>query len=369
LRKIIHVITGLEVGGAERALYVLLTNGLEGPFQNEVISLTELGHYGPLLQASGIPVCCLGLRFSSQSFRKLLSLFSIIRSQKPDIIQGWMTHGNIAASLGFFLRRSSASLALNVRSSLDGIEGLSLRTRVLNRIGAIFSYSAHAVVYNSKRAARQYSEFGYKKSSICFIPNGFDTDFWKPSQEIKFLMRAKLGLSGTDRVIGFVGRADPAKNLPNLFSAFEAAAQVSTDVVLVAVGRDIGPIESKSGRIILTGQRNDVEDLMRAFDVFCLSSSVEGFPNVLGEAMATEVPCVTTDVGDAALIVSDTGWVVPPRDSQALAQALIEAIATPPDALRARGAAARMRIEAEFSITSVVARYISLYEHLIEERR
>lgn len=107
---------------------------------------------------------------------------------------------------------------------------------------------------------------------------------------------------------------------------------------------------------------------MRAFDILCLSSRAEGFPNVLGEAMATGVPCVTTDVGDARAIVGATGWVVPPRDSTALAQALRSALDASADEVQSRGYAARSRIQNDFSIAAIVGRYIALYDSLLAGR-
>jgi len=364
-----HIITGLEVGGAERALHTLLTNGLEGPFRNHVISLMGPGHYGPLLQQAGIPLACLHMRPGRPSLPALGALRAAIRAHPPQILQGWMTHGNLTASLARRLFQPRAALAWNIRRSLEGLAQASVSTRALTRLSARLSSGPEAILYNAQRARLQHAEIGYSDAHAHHRPNGFDTDRWKPDATLRAAVRSELGLSEGDAVIGFVGRGHPDKDPANLFQAFARVAMQNPRAVLVAVGRDLDQFGARPDRVILTGQRNDVPRLMQGFDLFCLSSRVEGFPNVLGEAMATGVPCVTTDVGDAAVIVGDTGWVVPPRDSAALARALIEAIDTPADSLRARGSAARARIETEFSIASVVARYIALYERLIEDRR
>jgi glycosyltransferase involved in cell wall biosynthesis len=97
-------------------------------------------------------------------------------------------------------------------------------------------------------------------------------------------------------------------------------------------------------------------------DMFCLSSSSEAFPNVLGEAMASGLPCITTNVGDASYIVGETGVIVPPRNPQALADA-IGIISN--KAIKDRvaiGKIARQRVEEKFSLASVVENYASLYE-------
>lgn len=369
MKSITHVITGLNVGGAERALHTLLTHGLEGPFENHVISLMGLGHYGPLLERAGIPVTCLNMNPGRPSPRALWRLRAAIRAHPPRIIQGWMTHGNLSASLARRLFQPHAAVAWNSRWSLEGLAQASVSTRTLTRLGARLSSGPEAILYNAQRSRRQHAEIGYSELCAHHLPNGFDTGRLQPDARARAAVRAELGLSEVDRVIGFVGRGHTEKDPANLFQAFARVALQNPRAVLVAVGRDLDQFGVPSDRVILTGQRNDVPCLMQGFDLFCLSSRVEGFPNVIGEAMATGVPCVTTDVGDAAAIVGDTGWVVPPLNSDALARALIEAIETPPEELRALGAAARARIEDEFSIASVVAKYIALYERLIEERR
>jgi glycosyltransferase involved in cell wall biosynthesis len=365
---ITHIITGLEVGGAERALYTLLTNGLEGPFRNRVISLMGPGHYGPLLEQAGIPVTCLHMRPGRPSLRALRRVLAACSQQPSAVIQGWMTHGNLAASLARRFAQPKAALAWNIRWTLEGLPQARPMTRALTHLGARLSSGPQAIIYNARRARDQHAALGYCDTHASHMPNGFDTTFWSPNPGMRKDVRTELGLSQTDRVIGFVGRDHADKDPECLFRAFARIEQPQPQAVLVAVGRNLAQFAPKSGRIIVTGQRADVPRLMQAFDLLCLSSRVEGFPNVIGEAMASGVPCVTTDVGDAGMIVGETGWIVPPRDSDALAQALCAALDLPAARLQERGQAARARIEAKFSISSVVAQYVALYTRLIQER-
>jgi glycosyltransferase involved in cell wall biosynthesis len=366
--SITHIITGLGAGGAERALHAILTNGLEGPFRNRVISLMGLGHYGPLLKGAGIPVTCLNMRPGRPSPLALVRLLAACSEAPADIIQGWMTHGNLAATLVRATTQRPAALAWNIRWSLEGLAEAKLTTRMLTRLGLWLSDGPQAILYNSARSRQQHAAFGYQDTRAHYMPNGFDTKQWAADPVIRRSVRAEFGFQDTSRVIGFVGRGHAEKDPANLFAAFEQVAAAHPDVTLVAVGRDLDRFATASGRIILPGQRDDIPRLMQAFDVFCLSSRVEGFPNVIGEAMASGLPCVTTDVGDAANIVVDTGWVAAPRDSNALAAALNEALSLPSEALRQRGRAARVRIEQEFSIQAIVSRYAALYENLKRER-
>ncbi len=363
-----HIITGLEVGGAERALYTLLTNGLEGPFRNNIISLMGPGHYGPLLEQAGIPVTCLYMRPGRPSPQALQKLLSTCSSRPVALLQGWMIHGNLAASFARRFALPKSALAWNIRRTLEGLPQARPMTRVLTRLGARISSGPQAIVYNAARAQAQHAALGYCDAQALHLPNGFDTTLWAPVRDRRDAMRAELGLTPSHRVIGFVGRGHEDKDPESLFRAFDKVGKRHPQAVLVAVGRELAPFTHNGGRVIMTGQRADIPRLMQAFDLLCLSSRVEGFPNVIGEAMATGVPCVTTDVGDAAMIVGETGWVVPPRDSDALAHALCSALDMPEAKLRAMGRAARARIEADFSITSIVARYTALYDRLLKER-
>lgn len=365
--NILHIITGLEVGGAERMLFTLLTNGLEGPFRNRVISLMGLGHYGSLLESAGIPVICLNMRPARPGLSAVRRLLAATYQKQTDILQGWMTHGNLAATLARRLSQPEAALAWNVRRTLEARAEAKAMTRSLNRIAAMLSRQPQAIIYNAQRARAQHEAMGYCGAAGRCLPNGFDTAQWAPSPKIRCRVRAELGLLDTDRVIGFVGRGHPDKGPSNLFAAFDLISRAHPNARLVAVGRDLEQFATSSNRVMLLGQRSDVNDLMKGFDLLCLSSLVEGFPNVLGEAMASGVPCVSTDVGDAREIVGDTGWIAPPRDPSALANCLDQALIYPPDALRKRGHAARARIVRHYSIGSIVSRYVALYHELEKE--
>lgn len=367
MTSITHIITGLDVGGAERALYSILTNGLEGPFRNRVISLMGPGYYGPLLQEAGIPVTCLHMSSGKPTPGALRRLLGAVSKAPTDILQGWMLHGNLAATLSRRWANRDAALLWNQRTSLDSLGDESCIKRGLIRLEARLSAAPQAIIYNSARSRRQFAENGYKDDRALHLPNGFDTDKWAPNVEARQAIRQELGLPLNATVIGYVGRGHPRKDISTLYAAFERVSSKHPDAVLVAVGRDLDQGCPRSDRIILTGQRSDVPRLMCGFDFLCLSSRVEGFPNVIGEAMATGLPCVTTDVGDARDIVEETGWVAPPRNPERLADCLDEALSCSPESLRERGCRARDRIVTQFSIASVVNRYASLYRSIAKE--
>lgn len=363
---ITHIITGLDVGGAERALYTLLSNGLEGPFRNQIISLMGPGHYGPFIEQAGIPVSCLHMRAGRPSLAALVRLRSLVARPPVHLVQGWMAHGNLAATLIRTWIQPQAILAWNIRRSLEGLPAARLSNRVIARLSARLSRKPEAIIYNSERSLSQHAQAGYCSSSAVHLPNGFDTNLWAPDDAVRWAVRNEFGIPVSSRVLGFVGRGHADKDPATLFAAFEKLASIHKDVVLLAVGRDLERFSINNNRILLAGQRSDVSRLMKAFDLFCMTSRVEGFPNVVGEAMSTGVPCVVTDVGDARSIVRDAGWVVPPRNVDAIVNALNEALQMKPESLRRMAENSRIRIIDDFSVTSVVERYVSLYRRLLD---
>lgn len=367
MTTITHIITGLDVGGAERALYTLLTNGLEGRFQNRVISLIGPGHYGPLLQEAGIPVTCLHMSPGKPTPAALRKLLGAVSNAPTDILQGWMLHGNLAATLARRLVNRDAALLWNQRLSMEILREQTRFNRTLVRLETMLSGAPQAILYNSARARRQFAEHGYNDDRALHLPNGFDTDKWAPNAAARHAIRNELGLPQDATVVGYVGRGHPQKDIGNLYGAFDRVSPKHPGAFLVAVGRDLDQGSPRSERIILTGQRSDVPALMCCFDMLCLSSRAEGFPNVIGEAMASGLPCVTTDVGDARDIVGATGWVAPPRNPERLADCLHEALSCPLESLRDRGRRARDSIVTQFSIAAVVDRYAALYRSIARE--
>jgi len=351
-------------------LHTLLTGGLTDSFEHQVVSLTGDGRYGSLLRAAGVPVVCMNMTPGLPTPGAAMRLLNKVRVAEPDIFQGWMYHGNLAASFARRLSAPRAALAWNIRMSLEATQKMKASTRGVIKIGAWLSQGPNAIIYNATRSRQQHEAVGYAASDGSVLGNGFDTLRWRPDATAGARLKQELGLPSHTMLVGYVGRGHPQKDITNLFSAFAAAAATRPDVRLIVVGRDLkqygGHLDP--ARVFFLGERDDVEHFMPGFDILCLSSAFEGFPNVIGEAMACGVPCVTTDVGDAAAIVADTGWVAPPRDSAALAGALSLALNASPEERQARGEAARRRVEVHYSLAAVIEQYTALYTRLIGKR-
>jgi glycosyltransferase involved in cell wall biosynthesis len=376
--RVMHVITGLAVGGAEMMLLKLVSRTQGKGLSHAVVSLDRDGALVPRFRDAGIGVDSLGLSASPAGAAALGTLRGRIREFDPDVIQGWMYHGNLASLAGRWLSRSRAALAWNIRQTLYDLGREKRMTAAVIRAGARMSRRAEAIIYNSVTSATQHERLGYESSRRQLIPNGFDCAAFAPNAEARARTRSTLGLREGDVVVGLVTRFHPMKDHRTFVAAAARVAAAHPEARFLIVGRgvrghDAGVVDAieQAGlreRAIVLEERQDVGDIFNATDIACSSSAWgEGFSNAIGEAMACGVPCVVTDVGDSAAIVGDTGIVVPPCDAVAMASAIGELVTAGREQRRTLGEAARERIEKRFSLTDVAARYEALYETLAQQ--
>jgi glycosyltransferase involved in cell wall biosynthesis len=342
-------------------------------FHNRVVSLMKPspGFVRQFVDA-GISVTNFGLTRGLHAPMALAKLSRELLAYRPHIVQGWTYAGNIAAQIATALSLPRVPVLWSIRHSADEIISESPFTRALIRFGAPLSRLPSKVIYCAELSARQHEALGYRKDRTVVIPNGFDTDRFAPSAAAYAQLRHALSLSDAVRIIGIVGRYHPMKDHHGFLVAAAEVARALTDVQFVMVGRklensnaELMEVVDRLGlrqRVHLLGQRSDVPKLMAGFDLFCMSSAYgESFPNVLGEAMSCGVPCVATAVGAAAEIVDGAGENVPPKNTRALAAAMLRLLTLPPSSLKALGEQGRARIVENYSLPAVVRQYEALY--------
>lgn len=370
--RVLHVITGLNDGGAEAVLYRLCTH--DKTRQHIVISLMDAGKYGSMLTEAGIAVHCLNMPRGQIRLRALWRLWRLLRQLKPDVVQTWMYHADLLG--GVVARLAGVRFVVwGIRHTTlvpgQSSRGTIIVARVLARLSRLVPKQ---IVACAEEAAVVHGRLGYDTAKMQVIPNGYDLSQFVQDKEAGQALRAELGVHEGAPLLGMVGRFDPQKDHANLLHALGLLheREVSFRCVLVGTGLDednailLAQIQQLGLQdlVQLLGRRNDIPAVMNALDVHVLSSSFgEAFPNVLSEAMACGTPCVTTDVGDAARIVGDTGWVVSPSDSAALAGALEEALGQwrQLEGWLARQQAAREHIEENFSIEKMIDAYHAVW--------
>ncbi|HLV78790.1 MAG TPA: glycosyltransferase [Chthonomonadaceae bacterium] len=369
-----HIITGLDTGGAERMLAKLLSGLDRQRFALEVLSLTDIGPVGKGIQEQGIPVRALGMRRGVPDPAGLLRLAGWLRRGRPRIVQTWMYHADLIGGLAGMLA-GQKRIAWNIRHS--DLAANSKRSTIWTaRACARLSRLVPArIVCCSHASQRVHAALGYAAEKMVVIPNGFDLSAYHPDPAARRAVRQELGLPEDAPLIGLIARFDPQKDHETFAQAAGLLRQRRPKAHFLLCGDGIeesnarlaGWIEAAGAgdRCLLLGRRADIPRLAAALDILTSSSAYgEGFPNVVGEAMACGVPCVVTDVGDSAQIVGETGMVVPIRAPERLAAAWEEWIAAGTEERARRGQAARCRVEAHFSLPAIVGRYTQFYEEL-----
>lgn len=340
-------------------------------FQSAVVCLAGEGPIGSRIRMLDIPVHNLGLRREAPNPFRALKLRGITRTLAPHIIQGWMYHGNVMASLAGYWSVNKAPVLWNIRQALYDIRAERRMTAGVIRMGARKSASPAVIIYNSETSAQQHEAFGFRAEKRVLIPNGFDSQLFRPNPEARQQICAELGIGNHAVIVGLIARYHPVKDHESFLRAAGLVAREHPNVYFLLAGPGVTreePVLAKAvadnrlqDRVFLLGERSDIPHVTAALDIACSASWAESFSNAIGEAMACGVPCVVTDVGESAHIVGATGLCVAPRDPGALATAIGQLISAGPDCRQERGRAARLRIEDDFSLPAVVRRYEDLY--------
>lgn len=361
------IITGLDTGGAETSVFRLLERMDRALFDIHVISLSTKGAVGDRIEGLGIPVIAIGMSPGIAALRSFPRLIRMLRSIQPDVVHTVMYHADFAGGV-------AARLA-GIRRVVWGVHhaNLSPRHNKIFTLVAVYICSLLSrcvpdrIILCSERGRELHTSIGYDPSRMVVIPNGYDLQRFKPDGRARRSVRAELGLTYETTLVGLIARDDPLKNLTGFVTAAAWVNAVIPNVHFLLAGQGIDAnncvlVEAIAGAGLdgifhLLGTRNDIPRLMASLDVLALSSHGEAFPNVLGEAMACGIPCVSTRAGDAADIIGDTGGLAPLGDMELLAERMIEILQLPPDARRALGARARARVRECYSLKNIVRRY------------
>lgn len=347
-------------------------------FRAQVLSLTDLGAKSDEIRALGIPVEAVGMKRVTPNPMAMLRLMRFLRASKPDIVHTWMYHADLAGGLAARLATRSSIIWCVRHGVLDDTMGR--RTRAVVRLCAMLSaYVPDRIVMCSQAAREAHVYAGYEPGRICVIPNGVDLSRFAPSDPARHRVRHELRVPVSALVGIHVARLDPQKDHQNLIKSCAVVMKSVPNFYLIMCGdgitddnRWLAQALADAGvpreRVRLLGRRNDVADLFNAADVAVSSSFGESFPNVLAEAMACGIPCVTTDVGDSAYIVGDTGRIVPPRDVAALGAAIIDLLSATREAKEALRRSTRARVQSLFDIREVASMYQNLYHNLAGPR-
>lgn len=358
-------------------LYKLVRSMPREHMVNEVISLTNEGSLGKWIRDAGVEVRALRMPRGLPDPRSVIRLARELRRRQANVVQTWMYHADLVGGLAASLAGRLPTVWGIRQSNLDPVRSKRL-TRFTAMVCARLSrHLPDRIVCCSDEAARVHREMGYDARKMVVIPNGFDLDAYRPDTRARATVRAELGIAPDRPVVGMLARFDPQKDHGTFIEAAAILLGRHPSAAFILAGEGVTrenaelvgwlKREGVNERFYLLGVRDDVAKILNGCDVVSLSSAFgEGFPNVIGEAMACGVPCVVTDVGDSGRLVGDTGRVVAPGDPRSLAGAWAELLEREATERQALGEAARRRIAQHFAIDAIVGQYCALYREMAD---
>jgi glycosyltransferase involved in cell wall biosynthesis len=375
---VMHVITSLGSGGAQAMLTKLVSATLPMGLRHSVIALLDGGIHAEALLAAGVPVAFLGMRRGVPDLRAVARLTRLMRSSRPDVIQSWMYHADLVAGLAA-AGAGRVPVVWGVHhSTLDPARTRWLTRRTAGLCAGLSGLLPARIVCCADAALHAHAAIGYRTERMVVIPNGFDLERFAPDPAGGARLREALGIPAGAPVAGLVARYHPDKDHENFLLAARLVARSRADMLFLLVGDGVDESnEALAGqldrlglraRVRLLGVRNDVPTVLSALDVLVSSSRSEGFPQILGEAMACGIPCAATDCGDSREILGSSGLIVPPADPRALAEAVLRLTALPTHEREALAVAARRRVQDLFELGVVARRYAELYAEVVRAR-
>lgn len=319
--RVCVIITGLGMGGAEHALLQLLSRFDRTRFDLRLLVLGNEDALAQRFEQIDVPPRWLDLHAGRWPVGGVRRLLQAVREFQPDVLQGWMYHGNLAASFAAARVSEKVPVCWSVRDTPDAAHGHSRFTRAVIRLSSWYAGRVATIFNVSLRSADYCAEhYDWPRARTQVLPNGIDTARFQPEQEARRRLRSELGIADAAPVIGMVARWTPVKNHALFLEAAAAFRAAHPEARFVLVGKGLDADNGELAALVdrhrlydnlhLLGMRHDVEAIYPAFDVATLTSRSEGFPNVLAEAMSCGVPAVSTDVGDARDIVGPSGEIV-----------------------------------------------------------
>jgi glycosyltransferase involved in cell wall biosynthesis len=373
VKKVLVLIRSLNIGGAEKQLLTLMKNIDRTRIEPVIVTFYSGGDLLPDFSECQTRVLSAQKSGRWDIFDFFSKLIKIIRSENPDVVLSYLVAANLLAVILKPLFRS-ARVIISIRHSFVRMEDYDRLNRILYSLESRLAGFSDRIIVNSFTGAKMAAQRGIPTDKMVVIPNGIDTDQFYPDKKSGRESRRQFGLSEKDRLVGIIGRLDPIKDHITLLEAASIVREQIPLFKLVIIGSGDGEYEQKlKTRVQLLGMepnviwipsQNNLLGIYNMLDV-CVSSSIgEGFSNVISEAMSCGIPCVATNVGDSAMIIEETGRIIPPCSVNEMAQAIRDLLVMSAKDRTNLGRKARERIMANFSVEKMVCATMTEIESL-----
>lgn len=361
--KVIHIIPTLGSGGAESMLYKLSKNIDKTKFEFEIITLVGGGFYQEKINRQGIQIHSLNLK--RHPFKSVIDLIKIIK--KGDIIHSWMYQSNIIAFLlGKIILKKK--VIWGIRRSYIEPKLMNKNTYKIARVSSAISKYVDGIISCTYKGKKSHEDIGYKNDNFTVIPNGFDMSTFSYfdrdynfSKEIIFIN---------------IARWEKLKDHNSLLSALEGIKKKGVKFKLKLIGKNIDNNNKTlkslilkynlGNEIVLLGEIEDINKELQESHIYISSSISEGFPNVIGEAMATGLLCIATDAGDSKYILGDERFIVPIISSCEIEKKIVEIINLSRYEKKEISKKNHMYIKNNYSIKEITKQYQEYYLKVLE---
>jgi len=375
--RVVHIISNLGIGGAERAL-LRLVEDTHDVIEHVVICMTDITTLLPLFESAGAQVRVIPGRRGRISPSQSIALTKAIIAAKPDVIHAWMWHAcAMWAVCRLHPKIRSIPCVFGIRASIENLEAHAWSSKFALRVSKFVSAKCNLIVYNSERARCDHESFGFHHGNGAMLHNGVEAPQHEWIASRRAAVRAQLAIGPDEFIFMQLGRGHPDKGVVEFLQAavdvrltHPMARFVRVGSKAIAHGRGLSTARAEEAEwLIHADSQPDSLEWLAAADACVMSSRRESCPNVVLEAMSVGTPVIATDVGDARLLVGNAGWIVPPQDEKSLANAMRHAMAISESELRAVGAAGRQRVIEHFRREIVAQKYVQIYRDLSLERQ
>lgn len=370
MKKILFIITGLEAGGAENSLFKICLY-LKEDYEIKVVSLTKDGPIGKKLNSIGIHTHILNIKRGLSFFSGVRNLFNIINTFKPDIINTWMYHSDLIGSI-LAISTGRKNIFWTIRNNIIKSNDVKKNTQITAKICATLSnVLPRKIIYNSISNQAYHEEFGYCSRKSLLINNGFTIAENIDKKKIKHEFCRKYQLDENKIIVSFIARFDRVKNHIPFLCEYSKGSTNKSRVILVLAGTDVS-LENNilkerimslklEENTLLLGEVENLSEIYAASDLVILPSSSEAFPNVIAEAMSYGTPCLSNNVGDAANIIMDTGFVNQSNQINDFVRMLDLIVETKTNILSELGVLAKKRIKDNYSINKMINNFREVF--------
>ena len=375
---VLHIIGDLNVGGAERNMFKIITGLNNKKYKHIILTLFEPGFLAHIFREHKIEVISANLPRNYSCFKQLintLQLIKLIRSINPSIIQTWLYHSNnLINIISPFIPKIPIINSIRHGNPKIG----SFKTNLSARLGAYLTkLHNNTILYCSENSLKDHINIGYPYSKSFVLHNGFTIPEINKN-DLKNELIKKLNIPEDNKIAIIVGRYSIEKDYPTLLKAIKCVIDNYPKIKFILCGKGLDNNNKEltslintlniNNHIILLGNQTEIEKLMGGSDFLISSSSSESFPNVVAEAMSVATPCIATNTGAASEIIGDTGILVPCKNISELSNAILKIVKLDNNTLKLIGEKARERIRENFSLDKTLYEYERLYKHIIENQ-